>query len=114
MMLLYLFNLLRATRKDSCGSRGELKNNNNKLYIIDGVTYNNYDIGNFLTGATVKKSNTIKQFTFRIGVHINSLFHANENNKDNPNYKIHLWPIWLDSRADQKAIRNGFRYQRKK
>ncbi|MFC2111037.1 RHS repeat domain-containing protein [Bacteroidota bacterium] len=94
---------------------GELRDNN-KLILIDGVGYNNYDAGNFLTGAAVKKSNTIGQFIFRIGAHVNNHRYGNQQNvhNDNMNYEPQKGLIRLDARADQKAIRNGFRYQRKK
>jgi len=92
----------------------DLRYENDKIFLVDGIGYNNYDLGNFLTGAAVKKSNTISQLTFRIGAHINNHINGNINNSNNPNFKPQKGIIRFDSRADQKAIRNGFRFQRKK
>jgi uncharacterized protein RhaS with RHS repeats len=99
---------------DFINSSDELANGDNRLFLIDGVAYNNYDAGNFLTGASVKKSNTYNQFIFRMGTHYDNHRNANISNATNPKYKPQKGLIRLDARADQKAIRNGFRYQRNK
>ncbi len=88
------------------------KGSGNKLFIIDGVAYNTYDAGNFMTGATLKKVANYSTIFIRLGAHYNNHFHGNEQNEKNPNFVKQKGIIRLDSKADQRALKHGATYQK--
>jgi hypothetical protein len=91
---------------------GNFIQSRNSLYIIGDVSYNEYDAGNLLTGASFRSMGW-PTLVIRLGAHWNSIKHANSDNFGQPGYRPRAIGIQFDSRADQKAIRNGARMARK-
>lgn len=68
----------------------------------DGVAFNDFDFGNFLWGHAGKQLG-FSISTLRIGAQANNMFNGESNN---PGQDVGL----LDSKADQRAISQGFFY----
>jgi len=74
----------------------------------DAVGYNGSDFGNFMWGMAGRKLG-FNLTTLRLGAHYNNVMHGEEDNKWNKKYEHQI----LDAAADQRAIRNGYNYNRK-
>jgi RHS repeat-associated protein len=77
-----------------------------KLALIGGVVYNEFDTGNYLWGAGMRRLG-FSYLPVKVGSEVNAFFNTN---RQNPYLGKPAWmPTWAgDSPADQRAIRNGF------
>ena len=73
-----------------------------KLFVVDGVAYNDFDAGNYLWGVAMNRLGFSYEFS-RIGSELNGFFNGKSQNGG---FGITLVG---DSPRDQKAIRNGFK-----
>jgi RHS repeat-associated protein len=99
------------------GGNGYLSNN--KVRIIGNKIYDDFDAGNFLWGGALQKID-ISLAVSRLGAHLNAFMYGKKQfgglSSDNPlpegfSFKQITWGG--DSRADQKAIRDGYKYAKK-
>ena len=72
------------------------------------VGYNGSDFGNFMWGMAGRRLG-FNLMTLRLGAHFNNMMNGAEDNAWNPSYEHRI----LDAAADQRAIRNGYNYNRK-
>lgn len=82
------------------------------LFIVqskfgDAVAYNDQDYGNFLWGRAGRKLGFSRP-TLSAGAHFNNAWSGKEQNANNPEYEHQFW----DSVEDQRAISNGYYYNR--
>ena len=77
-----------------------------RLYVIDRIAYNPYDLGNYLWGAAMARLGLSYTLT-KIGSELNAVFFTY---KQNPDLKKPWLGIALggDSVEDQQAINNGY------
>ncbi len=84
-----------------------------KLFVVTGqksnsVAYNPRDYGNFLWAQAGKRLG-FSLLTLKIGAHLNNAFNSRLDNALDDKFEYHI----LDSKADQRAIRNGYYYNPK-
>jgi RHS repeat-associated protein len=113
--------IYRESRLQHKGSKGKMDfwatsaimKGDNVLHVArsiagDAVGYNGSDFGNFMWGMAGRKIG-FNLTTLRLGAHYNNMMNGEEDNKWNKQYEHQI----LDAAADQRAIRNGYNYNRK-
>jgi len=111
----------RESRLQHDGSKGkmdfwatsDIMRGDNVLHVArskvgGAVGYNGSDFGNFMWGMAGRKLR-FNLMTLRLGAHYNNMRNGKEDNAWNPKYEHQI----LDAVADQRAIRNGYNYNRK-
>ncbi|MBL6449631.1 RHS repeat-associated core domain-containing protein [Fulvivirga sp. 29W222] len=110
----------RESRFQHDGSKGKMDfwasgiiRGDNVLHVArskagGAVGYNPSDFGNFMWGMAGRRL-WFNLTTLRLGAHYNNMMNGKEDNAWNPSYEHQL----LDSKADQRAIINGYNYNYK-
>ncbi len=88
--------------------------NDETIYIVfdkkgQAVGYNPKDFGNFLWGQAGRRLG-FSLLTLKIGAHFNNAFRSSLNNALDDSFEYSI----LDSKGDQRAIRNGYFFGRKR
>lgn len=87
------------------------------MFLVDNMAHNHMNFGNFLYGAGGATLG-VHLVALKIGAHVNSRFSTDSNGNritsEGSDYKANGYKPQWDSRDDQRSIKAGYYYARKR